>query len=60
MAPTGACSAYRMRHQLRRAQRMQPVVSDEKKTGVALRLKPSVMVQSLKNSEVGYVFPPPR
>jgi PleD family two-component response regulator len=32
---------------------MQPVVSDEKKTGVALRLKPSVMVQSLKNSGVG-------
>jgi two-component system, OmpR family, response regulator ChvI len=31
---------------------MQPAVSDEKKSGVALRLIPSVMVQSLNNSGV--------
>src|SRR5277367_16596 len=34
MAPTGACSMYRMRANCERTQRMQPAVSDEKKTGV--------------------------
>jgi hypothetical protein len=34
MAPTGACSVYWIRANYDRAQRMQPVVSDEKKTGV--------------------------
>ena len=43
-----------MRANCERAQRMQSAVSNEKKTGVALRLKPSVMVQSLKNPGVGY------
>jgi DNA-binding response OmpR family regulator len=42
-----------MRANCERAHRMQPAVSDEKETGVALRLKPSVMFESLRNSGVG-------
>jgi two-component system, OmpR family, response regulator ChvI len=53
MAPTGACSACRMWSNCERAQRMQAAVSDEKETGAALCVKPSVMVESLKNSRVG-------
>ena len=51
MAPTGACSASKIRANCERSE-CSPAVSDEKKAGVALRLIPLVMVQSLKNSGV--------